>query len=197
MELKTDSLLSDEQLVFMTNENNEDAKDILYQRYENLIYSELNAIKRSAYMLGIDSQDLNQEAMLGLANAICSFDNSSDVKFSTYVTVCIRHRLYNFIRKYTTRKSIIQKFTLSIDSIDRQNVMNLTAPTNSEPLNKMLINESLSEVQNKINNKLTEEEQQILDYSINGMKPERIAKEINKPVKQVYNILYRARQKLK
>ena len=193
---RTDDI-SDEQLVFMINEHNEDAKDILYERYKNLIYSELNNVKRSTYLLGIDPQDLNQEAMLGLANAISSFDNSSEVKFSTYVTVCIRHRLYNYIRKFTTRKSIIQKFTLSIDSEDRENIMNLKAPTYSEPLNKILISESLSEVQSKMNNELTEEEQLILDFSINGLKPEQIAKLINKNIKQVYNILYRARQKLK
>ena len=188
--------ISDEQLVFMTNEYNEDAKEILYERYKNLIYSELNSVKRSVYALGIDFQDLKQEAMLGLANAISSFDNSSDVKFSTFVTSCIRHRLYNYIKKFTTKKSIIQKFTLSIDD-DKDNVINLKASSDSEPLNKMLVSESLSEVQDKISNELTEEEQQVLDCSVNGMSSEEIGILLNKSIKQVYNILYRARKKLK
>ena len=194
MEQKIDS--SDEQLVYMINLNNEDAKEILYKKYENLVHKELKSVKRSAYALGIEWQDLNQEALVGFANAISSYDERSDAKFSTYATLCVRRRLYNYVKKFTTGKSFAEKSAISIDD-DRENIVTLKASTNSEPLNKILIDEWLVEVKKKINNDLTIEEQQIIDYAANGLKTEQIAKLTGKSSKQVYNTLYRVRKKLK
>ena len=197
MEQKIDKI-SDEQLVYMINDGNEDAKDLLYKRFNKLINSELKSVKRSACALRIEWQDLVQEAMVGFANSISSFNQSSDAKFSTYATLCIRRKLLNIIKKNSTSKSHAAKTALSIND-DGSNIyfMNMEEATNKEPLNKMIIEESLDEIKKVISTKLTKEEQEILDYATKGIKPEIIAKHTGKNVKQVYNILHRTRKKIK
>ena len=197
MEPKTKYDVSDEQLVFMLCDNNEEAKNKLYERYNNLIYKELNNVKRSAYALKIEWQDLEQEAMVGFANAISSFNEDSEAKFSTYATICIRRRLYNYIKKFATNKNYIFKSTISFDEKGENIATNVTDASGKEPLNKLMLNESIKEVKSNINSKLTEEEQKIIDYATNGLKPDDISKLTGKSVKQVYNILYRARNKIK
>lgn len=197
MEQRIDSTISDEELVYMINSGNEDAKDILYKKYDNLIYKELNRVKKSAYALHIEWPDVVQEAMVGFANAISSYDQESEAKFLTYATLCVQRRLYNFIKKYTTGKSFMTKSLLSIDDANSDSlVANVKEATSKEPLNKLIIDESLVEVKKKMD-KLTDEEQVILDYATNGLKPEAIAKLTDKSSKQIYNILYRARKKIK
>lgn len=193
MEQKTDNI-SDEQLVYMINDGNEEANNILYEKYNNLIYKELNKVKISSYALHIEWQDLVQEAMVGFANAISSFNQEFEAKFSTYATLCIRRRLFNFLKKHSSGNNFLSNNTVSIDLVN--NDISVDISTDQEPLNKLIIDELLDEVFEKIS-KLTEEEQKILDYATNGIKPEIIARMTGKNVKSVYNILHRVRKKLK
>lgn len=199
MESKTE--FSDEHLVSLISENNDDAKDELYRKYSGMIHKELNQVKRSAYALGIEWQDLMQEALLGFSNAINSFRDEEDAKFSTYATLCVRRKLINYINKFTTQKNYTMKSAISLDNTledsDTNYMSFLQDNSGREPLNKMMIDESLKEVSNKFNNVLTDEEKTIIDYATDGKKPEEIANLTNKSVKQVYNILYRARNKIK
>lgn len=199
MESKTE--FSDEHLVSLISENNDDAKDELYRKYSGMIHKELNQVKRSAYALGIEWQDLMQEALLGFSNAINSFRDEEDAKFSTYATLCVRRKLINYINKFTTQKNYTMKSAISLDNTledsDTNYMSFLQDNSGREPLNKMMIDESLKEVSNKFKNILTDEEKTIIDYATDGKKPEEIANLTNKSVKQVYNILYRARNKIK
>lgn len=203
MESKTSNYydISDEQLVFMINENNEDAKDELYKKYSPLIHKELNAVKRSAYALGIEWQDLMQEAMLGFSNAISTYDDTNNTKFITFATMCIRRKLINYINKNSTNKSFTLKSAFSLETeVDEKGtelIMYLKDLDGKEPLNKLMIDEELEEVDTLVKNNLNEEEQQILELSIDGKSPNEIAEIIGKPTKTVYNILYRIRKKIK
>ena len=196
MAQRIDYDISDEQLVFMVNENSEDAKETLYEKYTNLIHKEVNNVKGAAYALGIEKQDLVQEAMLGFASSISSFNEGNDAKFITYATLCIRRRLYRFIEKQATGKKYLTSSTMYVDDNRGTNAISAVESSNREPLNKLMIDESLVEVKKNIEN-LTYEEQIILDYATEGLKPEAIAKIVGKTPKQIYNILYRARKKIK
>ena len=199
MESKIDYEVSDEQLVFMINENSEDAKDALYEKYSAMIHKELNAVKRSAYALGIEWQDLFQEAMLGFSNAVSSYNEERNAKFNTYATMCVHRRLLNCIEKNSTIKRFVSNAALPItDEYDNENgKIYIKDVSGKEPLNKIIIDEDLNQVKLNLYDKLSYEERVIIDYATNGMKPDAIAKITGKSPKQVYNILYRARKKIK
>lgn len=199
MELKTDQELSDSQLLFLIRESNEDAKDFLYEKYSPMIHKEINRVKNIAYTLGIDYADLSQEAMLGFSNAINYYNEDEPVKFLTFAILCVRRKLYNLFKKHTTNKNSFLKATLT----ERENEDNLSYIENLsdligyEPLNKMITEESIEETVRLIKEKLSDNEKKALLYNLEGKTVEETAKKMKMTSKQIYNLLYRARQKLK
>ena len=66
-----------------------------------------------------------------------------------------------------------------------------------QPLNKVITLETLNEVEDKFGKILNDNEKKAIGYSIQGKKPEEIAKILGINSKKVYNLLYRARKKMK
>ena len=54
--------ITDSELIQKINDNNEDAKDYLYQKYSLLIHKEVNRIKKLGIQKGIEYNDLLQES---------------------------------------------------------------------------------------------------------------------------------------
>ncbi len=197
MELKTSTSYDniDSELVYMVKENSEDAKDELYKKYSALIHKEINRFKAKAISLGIEYSDLMQEALLGFMSAVNTYDETNDVKFITYATMCIRRKLLNYIEKNASIKNQTMNNALSLD--DENTSLRFIKDSNEkEPLNSVIYNELINEINEKIA-VLNEKERTILEYAISGLKAEEIAEKMNLPVKQVYNTLYRARKKIK
>ena len=87
--------ITDSELIQKINDNNEDAKDYLYERYSNLIHKEVNRVRKLGKDKGIEYSDLLQEAMLAFSEAINRYDDTNNVKFITFATLCIRRKLIN------------------------------------------------------------------------------------------------------
>ena len=86
MEYKT---LNDNELVYLCNENNEEATNILIDKYKSSILSILREYLKEYNVVGIEVADLYQEGLIGLIHAIDSFDEKKDVTFYTYANACI------------------------------------------------------------------------------------------------------------
>ncbi len=186
---------NDSELVYMIKENSEDAKDELYKKYSALIHKEINRFKVRALSLGIEYSDLMQESLLGFMSAVNTYDESNEVKFITYATMCIRRKLLNYIEKYSSIKSQTMNNALSLDD-DNLALRYIKDTNEKEPLNSVIYRELIKEINEKIS-VLNENERIILEYAISGLKAEEISEKLSIPVKQVYNTLYRARKKLK
>ena len=196
MELRTDYSTNDDEIIYMIKENSEDAKDYLYKKYGGMIHKELNRVQRYASALGIEWNDLVQEALLGFSGAISSYDSSKDVKFSTYATMCVKRKIINYVSKYSTKKNIAMTSALSLDESEDGNVSNYIFNDDKEPLNKLLIKEKMQDI-NESFSRLNENEKRVMNYIIEGYDIQDIADKLGLTVKSVYNLLYRARKKLK
>lgn len=197
MELKTDN---DLELVLLVQENNQDAKDYLYQKYSALIHSEIKKFKKKAIALDVDLSDLSQEAMLAFSHAINSFKDDSETKFITFATICIKRRLANFIAKFETNKNKIMSSSLALDDEveDGRAVLDLIEDESfPDPLRQMINSETLKEVNKIIGEILSDNEKKVLSYDLEGKNVDEIAKIMNMSSKQVYNLLHRARSKVK
>ena len=171
---KIDYELNDAKLINSIRENNDEAKDYLYTKYSPLIHKEINRVRPQAYVLGIDLSDLSQEAMLAFTNAINSYDENANVKFITFATLCIRRKLLNMLAKYSTNKNMAMKTSIPLDS-------------NIEDSNSTLIDFL----------KDSDEKDPLIQQSIQGKSVEEISKILNMTPKQIYNLIYRARGKIK
>lgn len=201
MALKTEYEMNDTLLIMQVRENNEEAKDYLYEKFSPLIHKEINRIKKRAFALGIEYADLSQEAMLAFSHAINNYNEDVDVKFMTFVVLCIRRKLSNYISKFDTIKNKTLTTSVAIDaSLDES--MNTVADfieeqVSSDPLKKVITNETLGEVKKSINDKLSPNEKTALHLDLEGKSAEEIAELMNMNIKQIYNLIYRARYKIK
>ena len=200
MASKIDYELNDSKLVFLVNEKNEDAKDFLFHKYNPLIHKEINRVKKIAYDVGIDMADLSQEAMLAFSDAINRYSDDEEAKFITFATICIRRKLSNYIRKHLTGKSTAEKKALALDWVNINRVAfldNLKDSDSKEPLNRLISDETLGEMNKKFEEKLNENEKTVLLYILDGKTITEVSVLLGLTSKQVYNLLYRARTKLK
>jgi len=202
MESKTENLyqINDEELIYMVSENSDDAKEMLYQKYSAMVHSELNKVKKTAYALDIDFSDVTQEALLGLNNAINIYDTTADAQFGTFATLCVRRRILNYIDKCRTAKNLSMNKALSLNDYkknDTKKEFDISDLDGREPLNRIITQESLIEISKKIDSNLTKNEKLVLKYATAGKSTEEISKLMGINIKKVYNLLYRARKKIK
>ncbi len=200
MGLKTNFETNDSKLVLYVRDGNEDAKDHLFQKYSPLIHKEINRLKKKAFIYGIEFSDLTQEAMVGFSFAINSYDEEGDVKFITFATTCIRRRLKNYIEKFETVKNKSYSKSISLDTnINERNTIldQLEEFISSEPLRKIINDETLVEVSGSIMKKLSENERLVLQYTVDGKSVKEIADIMSMSNKQIYNLIHRARNKIK
>ena len=94
--------LSDEDLVDLAKKGNEDAKDILYSRYKSFI----RAKAYPYFLMGADKEDLVQEGIWGLLNAIQRFDRSQSASFRSFLNICVTGAVFTAIKKAASDKNL-------------------------------------------------------------------------------------------
>lgn len=201
MELRIKEYLSDDELILYVRENDEDAKDLLYEKFSPLIHKEVNRVKKRALFLGIDFADLTQEAMLAFSHAINNYKEDEEVKFITFATICIRRKLSNYMAKYDTNKNRSFSSSIPLDAkIDDSNnalVEQIESTDTVDPLKMVITDETLHEVETTIRNCLSKNERMVLQYDLEGKSVKEISRLTGMTTKQIYNLIHRARSKIK
>ena len=72
---------NDYELAYLVSENNEDAKEIFYKKYKPIIEIKARKFKNYAESRGYDFNDLVQEGMMGLAQAMRDYSEQKNVQF--------------------------------------------------------------------------------------------------------------------
>ncbi len=188
--------LSDEQLVFLAKNLDEDAINLLFGRYKNLV----NAIARSYFLIGGDIEDIVQEGMIGLYKAIRSYTPDKKASFKTFANVCIRHQIQNQVKKASSEKNKILSTALPIleDLGDEEHekgkillISNLPTPDD-----KLIAQENAKELNKTIKENLSSLERRILTLYLRGFSYNEISNlgQVNK--KTIDNALTRIKNKL-
>ena len=175
MEKKDYKEYSDELLVRMARDGDEKAEDFLLKKYKDFVRSKA----RAYFLVGGDSDDLIQEGMIGLYNAIGHYDESrqKNAPLNGYVSI------YSSITDETGEEA-----SLSDVLPDTENI-NPEAIILNEEQEKLTINRLLG--------KLSALEKEILSYYMEGMSYSEIAKLIGKTEKSVDNAIQRIRLKMR
>ena len=183
---------NDYELVFLAQEGNEDAINIIYQKYKPIIVKKSkNAIVFATHH-GIDINDIMQEGFIGLDEAIKNFSQDTDASFYTFAMLCVDRQILNYVRKITGGKDKILNDAITInDSLEKT----VDDGTNLE-LSFMGRDNDIYMV-NEIRKILTDFERKVFDLRIKGYSFEEIGNELNKDMKSIYNTLQRIRLKIK
>ena len=192
--------LNDNELVYLCAENNEDAINLIVNKYKNCILMILKEYLKEYNIIGVEVADLYQEGLIGLMHAIHSYNPTRDVLFYTYANACIRTSLMSAIRQTFRQKNRILNYSYSLDKIfedSGDNFYEILKDESYEPNKLLLSSEDENELINKLKSKLSKSELAIFELRLKGLSNGEIATLIDKDTKYIENSLFRIKRKYK
>ncbi len=192
---------NDNELLNYIAEANEEANEILYEKYRPLIIGTANKMYKGCQGFGIDVNDLIQEGMLGLNQAIKNFSEHKNTSFYTFAKTCIERRMLSLIVSSKRQKNKILNESLSLNvEIDNGEVLNLEEIIGSDkedPFQCLLATESENELIAKIKKQLTDLENKVFLLKVSGFDYNEIGIILGKTPKSIDNALQRIKNKIK
>ena len=191
---------NDYELLYLVNEENEQAKEKIYEKYAPIVEmkakNHFSKIKDKGYELN----DLIQEGMMGISNALRDYDEKKDASFSTFVSICIDRQILTFIRNINRYKHQALNDSISIDEeikdSGRTLLDMLSDVKNPDPEESFIIFEENKELKDKMKEILTEKEKEVFDLRFEGFTYQEIAILLNMSKKAVDGTIYRIKQKI-
>ena len=181
---------NDYELLYMIRENNEDALECVFYKYENLI-KRLGKEYKDRYDI-VDYSDIVEEGRLGLYDAIRNYKENFNTLFYTYSTLCIKGYMSNYVRKLYSKSNI--KFNITAEDIIR---FEDSLKDNSEELMFYITDRDYYNKIIKFKNSLSILNSQIFELRLNNFKYKDIAKLLDISIKKVDNSMLTIRSNLK
>lgn len=190
----------DYELLYMVSENNEDANETIFKKYESVIDYYAKKYSLLVEGKGIDYNDLYQEGLIGLDSAIKGYKDQKDIKFSTFAFICIKRKIITAIKAASRKKHSILNESYSIDyhNDDDKNGFENIVYNNEGGIEDLLVSKENTENFNKrISEELTSFEKQVYELRLYGFNYDEISKNLGKTTKSIESALFRIRIKLK
>ena len=181
-------VLSDEQLVKLCNKGVQEAFSALSVRYIFVIRNK----SAEPYHQGIEKDDLFQEGLLGLLNAVESYNADGKASFRTYAGVCIRNKIISAVRSFQSERNKLNNEHCSFDD-----VQNVPSAPETEPETAFVIREAFEGFQDYIRNELSEKEFEVLELYVEGKSYDEISQKLGISRKSCDNAMQRLRKKLR
>lgn len=191
---------NDQELLEYVYENHEEAIEIIYKKYEPMIKSTARKLFGYCVSTGLEMNDLIQEGMIALNDAINSYKNNKDTSFYTFAKTCIQRRMISVITSSRRLKHKILNESISLDytNDDGDNVSlgNLFSNSQDNPEEVLFNIEKEKELIYKAKDVLTDFEYQVFELKYNDFDYKEIAKLLDKTPKAIDNAIQRIKSKL-
>ncbi len=184
----------DAELCLRSKKGDGSAAEVLVKRYSRLV----KTCARPYFLMGADSEDLMQEGMLGLMQAIRDFDEKKGAPFSAYARLCVTRKVYSAVRSASAHKH--EPLNHSV-SFDRSFFEDLAQPNGSsaasvgDPESLGIGIEERKEMVNRLYKLLSGLEAKVLSLYLEGYSYEEMSRKLGKPVKSVDNAIQRIKRK--
>ena len=177
---------NDYELISLAKEGNEDAINIIYQKYKPIIVSKSKeAIVRASHH-GIEISDIMQEGYIGLDEAINDFSETDNASFYTFAVLCINRQIINYLRKTTGGKDKILNEAVAIDEYVEKSLKD-----DFDAEFSLIFKEYEKKIIKQIEISLTDFEKEVFKLRIDGYNFDEIANTLNKDIKSIYNTFHR------
>lgn len=189
---------NDYELLSYISENNEEANEIMFKKYEPLVKRIAQDMMKYAKNSGIELNDFIQEGMLGLNKAIQHFNEAKDVTFFTYAQTCIKRKMIDLIVSSNRNKNKALNNSIPIEYDDDEKDLYYLAPDDSyDPEKLLLIEEKEKEIMDNAKSILTDMEYQVFELKLNGFNYKEISEILEIDNKKIDNTLQRIRNKMR
>lgn len=186
--------LSDEELCAFAATGDRRAEEEIVTRYHGLVRS----CARPLFLVGGDGEDLIQEGMFGLIQAIREYDTQKETSFSVFASVCIRNRLYSALRSSQRDKHSPLNQSISLDTpfFDRSSyTFGVQTISSIDPEDLIMDRARVDDFLEKTRRQLSEFEAKILGLYLEGLSCREIAEAVGRSPKSVDNAVQRVRRK--
>lgn len=190
--------VTDEELIQWLRDGDSGVSDYLCEKYKNLVRSKA----KSMYILGAEPEDLIQEGMIGLFKAVRDYDAGRDASFMTFAGLCISRQMYTAVQASNRQKHMPLNTYISIygkgDEEDGSADIDEYADTLlGNPEEVLIEKENMEQLEQGIEETLSDFERQVLDLHLTGMGYVEIAKVLGRDEKSTDNALQRIRSKIR
>ena len=186
--------INDYELMYLVRDEDEQYTKLLYEKYKPLIGKICqNYLKMYSFL---DKDDLYQEGYLGFNYAINNYDGSK-VKFYTYLDICVKSKINDYIKKIMNNKNISLNTSISFSmEIDEGlSLGDIICDNDSTTLN-VFYNEFLTNLIHFKNN-LNNIESEIFELKVNGFRTKEISSLLDIKLKIVSYHIMKIKDKLK
>lgn len=191
-------LMNDYELIYLAQEENEIAKELLYKKYAKiinmLIYKKYPKIKK----LNIDTKDMYSISLTALNDAINFYNQNQNATFATYLTVVINNSINKYIKKYSSKKEQCLNKALSLDFVySNQEFLNFILDYKNNPDYCISNQDEIKYLTQKAQKNLSIFEYEVYLLLLQNLNYRQIAKLLGKNPKQIDNAIQRIKNKLK
>lgn len=178
----------DAQTLQQAQAGNADAMEQVMRSASRLV----KAVAHRYVLSGGDTEDLLQEGMLALLNALRTFDAARGVPFAGYAAVCIDRRICSAVRAAHAQKHAPLNSAVSLPSLE-EGQLNLSSNENPETL--VIGMEARKELRQQLFATLSTLEARVLSLYLDGYSYHEIAAQLGKTAKSIDNAMQRIRKK--
>ena len=193
--------MSENDIINLTQKRENAAMEYLLEKYKPLVRQKT----RKLFLIDGDKDDLIQEGMIGLFKAVRDYQVGKDAAFRTFADLCISRQLYSAIKKSNRLKnqplnSYVSIYSDEFSDADElagdRTVISSGSDNIANPEAIMIDRENAIDMQNKMFDKLSKMEREVLKRYLEGMTYQEIAADMEKSPKSIDNALQRIKGKI-
>jgi RNA polymerase sporulation-specific sigma factor len=190
--------LSDEDLAARFQQGDLDALNVLIGRYRRFARSK----GRTYFLVGADSDDIEQEGMIGLYKAARDYLPDRQASFRAFAELCVTRQVLTAIKAATRQKHRPLNQYVSIsgfksgESGDRSVEDLLDHRRASDPADTIVSRERMEDVRQSMADTLSGLEVDVLRLYVEGKSYQEIGNRLGRHVKSIDNALQRIKRKL-
>lgn len=191
--------MADEDVVLKAKqEDNSLAQEYLLHKYRNFV----RAKARSYFLIGAEREDIIQEGMIGFYKAIRDFRGDKLSSFRAFAELCVTRQIITAIKTATRQKHIPLNSYVSLnkpiyeEDSDRTLLDIISGVKVANPEDMIISREEFADIENKMNNILSDFEWKVLMSYLDGKSYQEIAVELDRHIKSIDNALQRVKRKL-
>ncbi len=158
---------------------------------------------RGYFLIGGDSDDVEQEALIGLYKAVRDFRPEHQSSFRAFAELCIKRQIITAIKTATRQKHQPLNSYLSIsgsrpgdDNVDPPVDEILVSHTAADPCDTVVDDERRSSMRQSMDALLSDLEVEVLRLYIEGQSYQEIGERLGRHTKSIDNALQRIKRKL-
>ena len=188
------------ELAILAKTGDEEALRQIYEESREM----LRGIANLYFMVGADHDDVIQEGMIGIFNAIRTFNPDAGASFKTFAELCVKRRVINAVKMSGRKKHMPLNEFVSIEAaIEDKNEEKrlsvedtLRASDTTDPEEIVLLADLLQFVESNAPALFSEMERTVWDSYSRGSSAVKIAEAIGRSQKSVENTLTRIKGKI-